>query len=182
MKIPPEAKRVFKGVIFDVYQWEQKMFDGSTATFERLKRPGTVEVIPVSGDKIVLAREQQPGTDEAYTFLGGRQEDGEEPLESAKRELLEESGLASDDWELFRTYEPVGKMDWTIYVYIARGCRKVADQHLDAGEKISLVEVGFEEFVEKTISSGFWEKESSNELYRMKHEGKLEDFRKQLGV
>ena len=27
-KIPNNAKRVFKGVIFDVYQWEQEVFDG----------------------------------------------------------------------------------------------------------------------------------------------------------
>ncbi len=38
MKIPPNAKRVFKGIIFDVYQWQQKMFDGSKETFEMLKR------------------------------------------------------------------------------------------------------------------------------------------------
>jgi len=32
--VPEEAKLVFKGIIYDVYQWEQKMFDGTFSTFE----------------------------------------------------------------------------------------------------------------------------------------------------
>ena len=43
--IPKDARCVFKGVIFEVWQWEQKMFDGSMATFERIKRPDTVVII-----------------------------------------------------------------------------------------------------------------------------------------
>lgn len=35
--IPDHAKCVFKGVIFDVYQWEQKLYNGTTTTFEKLK-------------------------------------------------------------------------------------------------------------------------------------------------
>ena len=35
--IPENAKRVFKGIIFDVYQWEQELYNGSKAVFEKLK-------------------------------------------------------------------------------------------------------------------------------------------------
>lgn len=52
MKIPINARRVFKGIIFDVYQWEQKMFDGNFKTFEMLKRPNTVEIIAIRDNKI----------------------------------------------------------------------------------------------------------------------------------
>lgn len=53
---------MFKGVIFDVYQWEQEMFDGTTQTFEKLKRPDTIMVIPVTEDgKIILTEQEQPG-------------------------------------------------------------------------------------------------------------------------
>ena len=60
--LPAQAQRVFKGVIFDVYQWQQEMFDGTTETFEMLKRPDTVEVIAIKDDKLVVVHEQQPGT------------------------------------------------------------------------------------------------------------------------
>jgi len=33
MKIPKDAKLVFKGKIFDVYQWQQKVYDGTTVTY-----------------------------------------------------------------------------------------------------------------------------------------------------
>jgi len=33
-------REVHQGVIFDVYQWEQEMYDGSIKIFEKLKTPG----------------------------------------------------------------------------------------------------------------------------------------------
>lgn len=54
MKIPSEATKVFDGVIFDVYQWQQKMFDGSIETFEMLKRVSTVGIIAIKDDKLAL--------------------------------------------------------------------------------------------------------------------------------
>lgn len=43
--IPREAELVFRGEIYKVYQWPQKMPDGSVKTFEMLRRPDTVMVI-----------------------------------------------------------------------------------------------------------------------------------------
>lgn len=183
MKIPEQAKRVFKGVMFDVYQWPQKMFDGSIETFEMLKRPNTVTVLATMGDKIVVNEEEQPSKPPFVTIPGGRQEEDEDPLTTAKRELLEEAGMESDEWELWRSYEPNSKMDWTIYVYIARNCRKVAELALDAGEKITVKEVHFEEFVRVACSEQFSETELTRELLRMQldpDQGKIEAFRKQI--
>lgn len=180
-KIPPRARRVFKGEIFEVYQWEQEMFDGTHETFEMIKRPNTIQVIPTVGDKIVLAEEEQPSKPPFTSFLGGRGEEGEEPLVSAKRELLEEAGLESDDWEKIREYEPYAKIDWTIYLFAARNCRKVAEQHLDPGEKITLREVSFEEFLDLLEGKEFLGQEISDYIFRIRQDPKkLEDFRKKL--
>src|SRR3989338_5204026 len=89
----PNAKRVFKGELFEVWQWEQKLYDGSTAVFEKIRRQATALVIPVVGDKILIQRQEQPHRRSAYLSLaGGRIEDGEEPLLAAQRELLEQTG------------------------------------------------------------------------------------------
>ena len=48
--IPDEAEKVFNGVLFDVYQWQQEMYDGSYATFERLRRADTAAVICITDD------------------------------------------------------------------------------------------------------------------------------------
>ena len=58
--IPRHAKRVFKGEIFEVYQWPQEMFDGSIKTFEMVRRPDTVATIAVIEDKIIVLEEEQP--------------------------------------------------------------------------------------------------------------------------
>src|SRR5580698_1696402 len=105
MKLPPQAKKVFQGKIFSVYQWEQQLYDGTTATFEMLKRPGTIQIIPTADNQIYLSYEEQPTKLRSFTLLGGRMEPDEYPLETAKRELLEESGLESDNWELIKKYE-----------------------------------------------------------------------------
>lgn len=181
MKIPKEAKRVFKGVIFDIYQWPQKMYDGSIETFEMLKRDNTLLIIPTIGDKIVISHQEQPSKPPFTSFLGGRSEEGEDPLTTAKRELLEESGLSSEDWELYKAYEPFSKLDWEIYIYIARNCKKVAEQNLDAGEKIQLEEISFEKFIELVTQEHFWAGEFALDIMRMQQKpGALEEFRKKL--
>jgi ADP-ribose pyrophosphatase len=181
MKLPPQAKKVFQGKIFAVYQWEQKLYDGTTATFEMLKRPGTIQIIPTVGDSIYLSYEEQPTKPRSYTFFGGRQEPDEEPLTTAKRELLEETGMESDDWELFKKYESEGKIDWPTYLFIARNCKKIAEQQLDPGEKIEVKKVSFAEFLEIVSSETFWGKIIANDILRMRLDPKkLEDFKKKL--
>jgi ADP-ribose pyrophosphatase len=181
MKIPPQAKRVFKGTIFDVYQWEQELFDGSKATFEMVKRPGTVQIVPVVGDKVLLAYEQQPHYAQRIGLFGGRMEEGEDPLETAKRELREETGLESEDWVLIKEFETGGKIDWSSSYYIAKNCKKVTDPHLDPGEKIEIKEVSFEEFIDTIFQDDFSDKHLAGELTnRQKDQKKIDEFKEKL--
>ena len=166
-KIPAEARCVFRGVIFDVYQWEQVLFDGSVATFECAKRPDTVVVLAVMPDgRICYSEQEQPGKPPFVGLLGGRSEPGEDPLTVAKRELLEESGLVSNDWRPFRTYRPGGsKLDWNVHYWIARNCRTVAAQQLDAGEKVTLRTTDVATFVRDIVTSPhFAEQELQREV------------------
>lgn len=180
MKIPPQAKKVFTGQIFDVYQWEHKLFDGSFATFERLKRPGTTDVIATKEGKIILCIQSQPTKSNYYSLFGGRVEKNEEHLIAAKRELLEESGMQSDSWELYKSYQPLNRIDWDVSIFIARNCVKVAPQKLDAGEKIEIIECTFDEFIEITMKDNFAQRELAFDILRMKVSGTLDKFRERL--
>ncbi|MBI4598672.1 NUDIX hydrolase [Candidatus Uhrbacteria bacterium] len=146
--IPASATRVFKGTIFDVYQWEQELFDGSRATFEMLKRPDTVQVIAVVGDCILVLDQEQPGSKPFVCLPGGRVDEEEDVLEAAKRELREETGYASDDWVLHRSVQPMNKIAWLSHTFIARNARRAAEPHPDAGERIRARLVTFEEFLQ----------------------------------
>lgn len=181
MKLPAHAKKVFQGKIFSVFQWEQEMYDGSTATFEALQRTGTIQIIATQDNHVLLAYEEQPTKPRSYSFLGGRQEKDEEPLLTAKRELLEESGMQSDNWELLKVYEVPGKIAWPIYLFVARNCTKVAEPQLDPGEKIDVVNVSFEDFLEIVSAEEFRSQNIANDILRMRlDKEKLEEFKQKL--
>jgi 8-oxo-dGTP pyrophosphatase MutT (NUDIX family) len=170
--LPPDAKRVFQGIIFDVYQWEQKMFDGSTATFERLKRPDTVVVIPVLADgRIVMIEEQQPGRPPFITFPGGRVDQDEDPTAAAKRELLEETGcVTNEDPVLWEAVQPVSKLDWAVYTFVAGNCRHAEEPNPDAGEKIKLKFLTFDEMLDVTTAPSHRGPEMELKFIRAKHD------------
>lgn len=147
--IPEKAKKVFEGVIFDVYQWEQELFDGSTTMFEKVARPDTVEVFPILDDgRILLLEDSQPGRDTVLTTPGGRVDAGETPEEATARELLEEGGLEAEVLVPFYDFSPEEKIDWKLYFFIGRGCKKVSDTTPDAGERIIPRPVSFEKLIE----------------------------------
>lgn len=148
MQIPSNAKKVFDGIRFNVYHWEQEMYDGSSATFEMLERQGSVEVIATVGDKIIMLDQEQPGRSVYPSLPGGVIDPGEVHEDAVRRELMEETGHESDDWELAYHFDGTSKLYFPEYIYIARNCRDGHEQMLDAGEKITVKLVTFDEFLQ----------------------------------
>ncbi|MDD2487726.1 MAG: NUDIX hydrolase [Candidatus Gracilibacteria bacterium] len=181
MAIPEHAKMVFKGKNFDVYQWEQEMFDGSKKIFEKLKRNDAIDIIAISEDKkILILEEEQPGRDPFYGLVGGTCEDGEEPLETAKRELLEETGLISDDWELFRSSQKSSRIEHYDHLFIARNCKKVKEQNLDSGEKIKIRIVDWNELLKILADPKFRVKNFALEVFTQIFLGQEESIKNMI--
>lgn len=162
--IPEKAERVFKGTIFDVYHWQQEMFDGSYETFEMLRRPDSVNIIGIHDNKLVVVREQQPGTEPWFGIPAGRHDvEGETELEAAKREMKEETGLSFKNWRLLSVDQPSGKLEWFDYTFLATTLTSEEKQSLDVGEKIEVHYMSLEEIKEKhqKESVRFWPEELS---------------------
>lgn len=178
-QMPEDATLVFRGKLFDVYQWQQQMYDGTYQTFEKLKRPDTVVVFAVLDDgSILLTKQEQPGKSLFIGAAGGRVDEGEEIEEAAARELLEETGYRAKELILWHSEQPVSKIDWAVYTFIAKGLEKVDEQRLDAGEKITLHPVTFDEFIDTALRNEFTEREIVKYIYEAKiDKQKLEELR-----
>lgn len=177
--IPENAQRVFKGKIFDVYQWEQRLFDGSIETFEKIKRTDTVNVIPITHDnKLILSEQEQPGAPPFIGVLGGRINKYESPEDAAHRELMEEAGIETGNMVLWFTDQFIEKIDWAVYTFIAKECKKISEQSLDSGEKIKLIYVSFDEFLDIVARDNYRDLEIALKIFRTsKDPRKLQETR-----
>jgi len=147
MEIPSHAKCVFKGIVYDVYQWQQQTFSGEIKTYEALYRPDVAVVIAVQQDAILIAKEEQAVIGEFWSHFGGFVEKDESPLQAAKREFYEESGYMADDWHLLGVYEHPGKVSSRTHIYRAGSLSHQGKAQLDCGERIELVSISWERWL-----------------------------------
>lgn len=107
-----------------------------------LEYPAWVNVIAVTKDgQMVMVRQYRHGFDEVLVELcAGVVEDGEAPIEAAKRELLEETGYAGGEWrEVMTIGQNPSICDNLTHCFVAEGVEKVSGQHLDASEDIEVL-------------------------------------------
>lgn len=180
--IPADAKCVFKGITYDVYQWEQQMFDGTSKIFEALRRNLGVQIIAVIDNKILLQKEEQPHKGEFISLPGGcADNEKESSINVAKREFLEETGYSVKNWQLWHSQGFSARIDWNSYYYIAKNCEKVQEPQLDSGEKIESYLLTFQEFLEEIQKDSFRNHYFKNLINKIASNPKhLEKFKQQL--
>lgn len=106
-----------------------------------LEYPDWVNVIAITrDDRFVLVRQYRHGLRRtSFELCAGVCEEGERPEESARRELLEETGYAGGEWTHIMDISPNASTNNNLtHCFLATGVEKVSGQHLDANEDIEI--------------------------------------------
>jgi ADP-ribose pyrophosphatase len=136
------SKLAYDGGLLKVHRDEVQLPDGAQAWREYVVHPGAVMMMAfVDDDTILLERQYRYPKHRHFIELpAGKLEAGEEPLSTAKRELIEECGFEATQWWKLATLDPsIGYSTEVIHLYGARGLRHVGAQ-LDVGEHLETFE------------------------------------------
>ncbi|HLT87719.1 MAG TPA: NUDIX hydrolase [Sphingobacterium sp.] len=113
-----------------------------------LEYPIWVNMVAFTEDgQLLFVRQYRHGANEIMVELpAGVVEDGEEPIEAARRELLEETGYTFTSIEyICKLYANPATSGNLTYTYALRGGTKIQEQQLDSSEDIEVVIMEIEE-------------------------------------
>jgi ADP-ribose pyrophosphatase len=131
-----EGEVVFSGRLLEVHRDRVRLPDGSESVREYIRHPGAVAIIALFDDGRVLLERQfrYPLARDFIKIPAGKLEPGEAHLETAKRELLEETGYVAAEWKrLGIIHNAIGYSDEGIELWLAKGLER-REQKLEPGE------------------------------------------------
>ena len=138
------------GVLLKVHRDQVRLPDGSVAPREYIRHPGAVAVVPLFDDGRVLLERQfrYPHRRVFIEVPAGKLEPGEPALDTARRELLEETGYTAAEWSRLGTiHTAIAYTDEAIDLFVARKLSK-QQRKLDQGEFLETFTVLFEESIQ----------------------------------
>ncbi len=135
---------VWEGRIAKVRVDRFRYDDGEEAEREIVEHPGAVGIVAHDGETLYLVRQPREAVDEPALLelpAGKLDEEGESPLDTAKRELAEEIGKGARTWQhLTRFYTSPGFADEQCHLFMATDLYDERAE-TDENERIEIVEV-----------------------------------------
>lgn len=138
---------VFDGNLLKVHRDTVRLPDGSQGEREYIRHPGAVAILALFDDgKVLLERQfRYPQRREFIEIPAGKLEPDEPHLDTAKRELLEETGYVAAEWtRLGVIHTAIGYTDEAIELFLARNLTQKSAK-LDAGEFLEVFSLPLEE-------------------------------------
>ncbi|MBK9323952.1 MAG: NUDIX hydrolase [Bdellovibrionaceae bacterium] len=159
---------VYQGSFLKVLRDEVELPNGKKGLREYIPHPGAAMVVPITdeGHLVMIRQFRYPLGKEFIEFPAGKIDSGEEAIQTARRELLEETGYTAKDMKHLTSIHPViGYSNEVIEIFVANHL-SLSEQRLDEEEFIDVFEVSLSEVVNlmrhgkitdvKTMIGIFW--------------------------
>jgi ADP-ribose pyrophosphatase len=172
------SETVYAGNLLHVKRDRVRLPNGSETGREYIVHPGAVLAVPVLDDgSIVFERQFRYPLGRAFIELpAGKIDPGEDPLETGRRELLEETGYTAREWKKLAVLHPcIGYSDEVIHVYLAAGL-EAGDHRRDHDESLDVFAMTLPQAMQalrngeitdgKTMIALFWAEKHLNGSWR----------------
>ena len=139
-EITVSSRDVYDGELLHVRADLARLPDGKVAVREYIMHPGAVVIIPLldNGDLVLERQHRYPLHRDFYELPAGKIDFGEDPLQCAQRELLEETGYIAKKWRYVTTLHPcIGYSDEKLLYYLAEDLT-FTSASLDDGEHLEV--------------------------------------------
>ncbi|NGP75184.1 NUDIX hydrolase [Balneolaceae bacterium YR4-1] len=144
----------YKTPIFNLLKRSMKLQavdETDRGDFYVLDAPEWINIIAITeDDEIILVEQYRYGIEEPTLEIpGGMVDEGEEPLQGAKREMLEETGYRSDTWSsLGKVSSNPAIMTNFTHMYLAKNCIFEGAENPDTHERINVHTMPVDDFLE----------------------------------
>lgn len=147
------SEEIYSGKIVHLYRDTVRLPNGRQAIREVMRHAGAAAVVPLTDDgNVILVRQYRyPFAQVMLEIPAGKLDAGEDPLQCARRELMEETGLEAREFVSLGVYYPsVAVMDEVIHLYLARNFTK-GETNLDADEFLHVEQRPLKDVVEQVM-------------------------------
>lgn len=166
------SETVFKGKLLHVKRDEVILPDGAESIREYVVHPGAVVILALlENGKLLFERQFRYPLRRVFIELpAGKIDPGEDILECAKRELLEETGHQAEEWRHLGVMHPcIGYSDERIEIFLARDVKQVSVPQLDHGEFLEVIEIGLDEARAAVLRGEITDAKTITALYWAEH-------------
>ncbi|HEY0345473.1 MAG TPA: NUDIX hydrolase [Solirubrobacteraceae bacterium] len=134
------GETIYDGSQFTVRRERFRYADGEVVEREVIRRVDAAAIVAYDDDCVWLVRQPREAILQYTLELpAGKLDEGESPLQTARRELAEEIGREAADWAEIETYYPSsGFTDEAVHLFAATDLRQ-SDVEPDPGERIEIV-------------------------------------------